>query len=90
MKTAHTVMTAGLLKPESASAGVNKPDTARMTNTINAIKSMRKRSLMSKRSVATTIPSTSTISVVKGFTFSLIGLEIRIVQPGLDSKLVTL
>ena len=48
MKTAQTVTTAGLLKPERASAGVTRPVMARVTKTNRATRSTRMRSVMKR------------------------------------------
>jgi len=67
MKTAQTVMTAGLLKPESASVGVTRPVIANVPKTIRAMTSTRMRSLISRSKAPPTMINTCAISGVNGF-----------------------
>ncbi len=64
IRIAHTVTTAGLLKPDSASAGVTRPVSARLTSTISATRSSRTRSVMNSTTAASRITRTVMISRV--------------------------
>jgi len=61
MKTAQTVTTAGLLKPDSASVGVTNPVKAKLLMTSNATRSIRNRSVTKRIMVETRIASTMAI-----------------------------
>ena len=64
MKTAQTVMTAGLLQPDRASAGVTSPVTAEAHNTSSATISMGIHSVTKNSTAAAKILSTKMISGV--------------------------
>ena len=64
---AHTVTTAGLLNPDSASLGVTSPVSARLINTNSAIRSALNRSLMNNTTAKAKIirvPAISCVNVI--------------------------
>ena len=64
INTAHTVTTAGLLNPESASAGVVSPVKATAPSTSSAVTSMGIHSVTRKRTATLNIVSTDSMSAV--------------------------
>jgi hypothetical protein len=64
MNTAHTVMTAGLLKPEMASVALTRPLRLRETNTRRATRSARTQPVTKGKTAAATIPKRTIISGV--------------------------
>ncbi len=64
MSTAQTVITAGLLKPDRASAGLTNPVSAKLTNTNRATTSMRTRSVIKSTMAIPRMARTIAISAV--------------------------
>jgi len=64
MNTAQTVITAGLLKPDTAWLGSRSPVTARVTSTMSATMSTRTRSVTNRMTATTRMPRTRPMSGV--------------------------
>lgn len=67
MNTAHTVITAGLAKPENASSMLTKPVRTSATNTIMATTSTRSFSLTNRMTAPASMISTRMLSTLKLF-----------------------